>query len=58
MAACATLAVAGAALLIGLGLTAVWHGSGLLAAAALLAGGARARRRLIASGLPTMEQPQ
>jgi hypothetical protein len=57
MAACATLAVAGEALLIGLGVTA-WRGpletdfvlfytTGLLVAAPLLVGGAIARRRLI-----------
>ena len=67
MAACATLAVAGAALMIGLGVTAVWHDwlkgdfllfytSGLFAAAPLLAGGVIARRWMIAWDIPTMEQ--
>lgn len=62
MAACATLAVAGAALMIGLGVTAVWHDwlkgdfllfytTGLFAAAPLLAGGVIARRRMIAWGI-------
>jgi hypothetical protein len=67
MAACASLAVAGAGLMIGLGVTAVWHDwlkgdfllfytSGLLAAVPLMAGGVIARRRMIAWGIPTMEQ--
>jgi hypothetical protein len=66
MAACATLAVAAEALLIGLGVTAVWRGpletdfvlfytTGLLVAAWLLAGGAFARRRTIGSGMPALE---
>lgn len=68
MAACATLAVATGALLIGLGVTAAWRGpletgfvlfytTGLLAAAPLLIGSAIARRRLILWRVPR-EQPQ
>jgi hypothetical protein len=60
MTACAMLAVAGEALLIGLGVTAVWRGpletdfflfytTGLIVTAPLLIGGAIARRRMIAS---------
>ena len=67
MAACATLALAGERLLIGLGVT-MWRGpletdfvlfytTGLLAAAPLLIGGALARRRLIVCRTP-LEQPQ
>lgn len=67
MAACATLALAGEALLIGLGVT-VWRGpletdfvlfytTGLLVAAPLLIGGAIARRRLIVCR-PPLEQHQ
>jgi hypothetical protein len=63
MAACATLSLAGEALLIGLGATAVWGGpletdfllfytTGLLVAAPLLTGGAIARRRLIVCRIP------
>jgi hypothetical protein len=66
MAACATLAVAGEALLIGLGVT-VWRGpletdfvlfytTGLLVTAPLLVGGAIARGRMIASGIRALEQ--
>jgi hypothetical protein len=65
MAACATLAVAGAALLIvfGVGTMAGPWGSvflhfyttGLMAAVPLLAGGAVARRRLIGCGAPLLE---
>jgi hypothetical protein len=68
MAACATLAVAAEALLIGLGVTAVWRGpletdfvlfytTGLLVAAPLLIGSAIARRRLILCRIP-QEQHQ
>ncbi len=69
MAACATLAVAGEALLIALGVTAVdvarpvetdfllFYTTGLLAAAPLLIGGALARRRLIVSRT-SLEQHQ
>lgn len=67
MAACATLAVAGDALLIGLGGPAVWRDpsntdfvlfctTGLLAAMPLLAGAAVARRRLIACPVLPQEQ--
>jgi hypothetical protein len=67
MAACATLAVAGEALLIAFGVTALWYGlwrsefllfytTGLVVAAPLVAGGAIARRRMIAGGIPTLEQ--
>jgi hypothetical protein len=64
MAACATLAVAGEALLIGLGVTAVgvarpvetdfllFYTTGLLVAAPLLVGAAIARRRLIIWRIP------
>ena len=64
MAACATLAVASEVLLIGVG-TAVWRDllsgdslffyiAGLLVAAPLLVGGALARRRMIACGIPPL----
>jgi hypothetical protein len=68
MAACAALAVAGEALLIGVGVAAVWrdllktdfllfYTTGLLVAAPLLIGGAIARRRLIVYR-PPVERPQ
>jgi hypothetical protein len=67
MAACATLAVAGEALLLGLGMTVVWrdlsnvefllfYATGLLAAAPLLIGGAIARRRLIVCRIPLAQR--
>jgi hypothetical protein len=67
MAACATLAVAGEALLIGFGGPAMWRDpshtyfvlfctTGLAAAAALLVGGAIARRRMMVWGIPTLEE--
>jgi hypothetical protein len=67
MAACATLAVAGEALLIAFGVSVLWHdlqnaefglfyAIGLATAAPLLLGGAIARRRMIACGIPTLEQ--
>lgn len=66
MAACATLAVTSDVLLIGVGM-AVWRDSlstdfllfyatGLLVPASLLVGGAIARRRAIACGVPALEQ--
>lgn len=66
MAACAMLAVAGEALLIAFVVTALWRdllsaqlvlfcATGLVVAAPLLMGGAIARRRQIAWGIPTME---
>ena len=69
MAACMTLAVAGDALLIGLGGPAVWRDpsntdfvlfctTGLIAAMPLLAGAAVARRRLIACPVPPRDQPR
>jgi hypothetical protein len=69
MAACATLAVAGEALLIAYGLSGLWHdvqdaefvlvyAIGLATTASLLLGGAIARRRMIACGMPTLEQPR
>jgi hypothetical protein len=67
MAACATLAVAGEALLIASGVSVLWHdlqnaesalfyAIGMATAAPLLLGGAVARRRMIACGMPTLEQ--
>lgn len=66
MAACATLAVAGEALLITFGASVLWHDPnaefvsfyaiGLATTAPLLLGGAIARRRMIAWGIPTLEQ--
>jgi hypothetical protein len=67
MAACATLAVAGEALLIALGVSVLWHdlqsaefvllyAIGLATAAPLLLGGAIERRRMIGGGIPPMEQ--
>jgi hypothetical protein len=67
MAACAMLAVAGEALLIGFGGPAVWRDpsntdfvifctTGLAGAALLLVGGAIARRRMMVWGIPTLEQ--
>lgn len=67
MIACSTLAVAVAALMIGLGVTALWYNwlkgdfllfytTGLFAAAPLLTGGVIARRRTIAWVSPVMEQ--
>jgi len=67
MAACATLAVAGEALLIAFGVSVLWHdlqsaefvlfyAIGLATAAPLLLGGVIARRRMIACGIRTMEQ--
>ena len=66
MAACATLAVAGEALLIAFGVSVLWQDGhnaafglfypiGLATTALLLLGGAIARRRTIACGLPTLE---
>jgi hypothetical protein len=66
MAACATLALAGEALLIGLGV-AVWrdaletgfllfYATGLLVAAPLLIGGGIARRRLVACRIPLAQR--
>ena len=66
MPACATLAVAGEALLIALGVSVLRHdlqsaefvlfyAIGLAAPASLLVGGAIARRRMIAWSIPTME---
>lgn len=65
MAACATLAVTSEVLLIGVGM-AVWRDlsstdlllfyTGLLVPAALLVGGAIARRRTLACGVPALEQ--
>ena len=66
MAACATLAAAGEALVIVFGVAALWSGlwssvfvlyyaTALVGAAPLLAGGAIARRRMIA-GIPALEQ--
>jgi hypothetical protein len=65
MAACAMLAVAGEALLIGFGGPAVWRDpsntdfvlfctTGFAGAAPLLVGGAIARRRMIMWGIPTL----
>jgi hypothetical protein len=67
MTACAALAVAGEALLIALGASVLWHelqradfvlvyAIALATAAPLLLGGAIARRRLIACGIPTLQQ--
>lgn len=67
MTACATLAVATQALMIGLGVTGVWHEllagdfllfytTGLLVAAPLLVGGAIARLRLIGCAVRPLEQ--
>jgi hypothetical protein len=67
MAACAMLAVAGEALLMGLGGPAVWRDpsntdfvlfctTGFAGAAPLLVGGAIARRRMIVWGIPTLPQ--
>jgi hypothetical protein len=66
VAACATLAAAGQALLIGVGM-AVWSGplnnvflvfytTGLIVPMLLLTGAATARRRTIACGIPALEQ--
>lgn len=66
MAACATLAVAGEALLIAFGATAPWHGlwvseflpfyvTGLVVAAPVVAGGAIARRGMNAGAILTLE---
>lgn len=67
MAACATLAAAGEALLIAFGVSVLWHDPqsaelvvfyaiGLATTAPLLLGGAIARRRMIARGIPTTER--
>ena len=67
MAACATLVAAAAALVIAVGITAVWRGVldaellpvytiGLLIPAPLLAGAALARRRMITSVNPALEE--
>jgi hypothetical protein len=67
VAACAILAAAGAALLMGVAGPAVWRDpsntdfvifctTGLLATMPLLAGAAVARRRLVACGVPSQEQ--
>jgi len=67
MAACATLALTGEALLIGFGGPAVWRDPantdfvvfctiGLAGAAPLLVGGALARRRMISCAIPALEQ--
>jgi hypothetical protein len=69
MTACATLAVAGEALFIAFGVSALWHdlqnaesvlfyAIGLAATMLLLLGGAIARRRMIACGIPTLEPPR
>jgi hypothetical protein len=69
MAACALLAVVGAALLIAFVVMRPWHhvlsarrlllyANGLAVAALLLTGGGIARRRVVALGIPTMEQPR
>ena len=66
MVACATLAAAGEALLIAFGATLLWRGlwssefllfytTGLVVAVPLVVGGAIARRRMIACGIPTLE---
>lgn len=69
MTACVTPAVAGEALLVGFGISVLWddlrnaefalfYAIGLATTALLLLGGAIARRRMIACGIPTLEQPQ
>jgi hypothetical protein len=66
MAACALLAVSGAALLIAFAVITQWHhglsgrpvllyANGLAVAALLLTGGGTARRRAVALGIPAME---
>ena len=69
MTACATLAVAGQALLVAFGVSVLWddlqnaelvlfYAIGLATTALLLLGGAIARRRMIACGIPTLEPPR
>lgn len=69
MTACATLAVAGQALLVAFGVSALWHGLqnaesvlfyaiGLATTILLLLGGAIARRRTLGCGIPTLEPPR